>query len=549
MVKGLLTVTGGILKPNIILGLPFSSHRSIKWKVYDVQTSADGQPSPRVLPPFISEAGPAPRTQQAKSPLEIFYLFLTMAILESIVKQTILFAQTKGATFEFYLEELLAFIGLHIAMGLLKLPQIKDYWCTNEVISTPWFPAIMPRDRFFTIMRFLHLADSSKQKKAGEAGYDQLFKIRPLLDHLSAVFPRYYQPARELSIDEMMIGTRCRISFLQYMPKKPCKFGVKVWVLAEATTGYVLGFQIYTGAASPDEENASKGLAYRVVMHLMEPYQGKGHLLFMDNFYTSFDLVYDLKKKGTYSAGTVRSNRKNFPEALKVDKKTKKNVLEIGNFRFATFEDVTAVLWRDRRDVHVLSSMHNRSVETVMKRPKGGRDKVQIPCPTAIHDYNQFMGGVDLADQQLSYYSLTQRRTIKWWKKIFWRLVDIAIINSWIIFRKHNPQSKIKSQRDFRLELIVQLVQPLLDLKASPDCPSILKSYKGRKTASPDKRLLGKHFPYKTTQRGRCLVCSKHKSPTTGRKLDKKTKNFCPKCEVYLCLGSCFEHYHTKAQF
>ena len=520
-----------------------------------MQTSASGHPSPRVLPPFTSTAGPTPRTKQAKSPLEVFNLFVTVVILESIVKQTLLFAARKGAGAafsEFYLEKLQAFISLHIAMGLLKLPQIKDYWSTNEILSTPWFPAIMPRDRFFAIMRYLHLVDSVNQKKVGEVGYDPLFKVRPLLGHLSAVFPRYYQPARELSIDEMMIGTRCRVSFLQYMPQKPCKFGVKVWVLAEAKTGYVIGFQIYTGAALPvtsGKGNASKGLAYRVVMDLMEPYQGKGHLLFMDNYYTSFDLVYDLKMKGTFSVGTMRSNRKNFPEALKVDKKTRKNVLETGNFRFATFEDLTAVLWRDRRDVYVLSSMHNRSVETVMKRPKGARDKVPIPCPSAVCDYNRFMGGVDLADQQLAYYSLTQRKTIKWWKKVFWRLVDIAIINSWIIFRMNNPESKIKSQRDFQLELVRQLVQPLLSLKASPNCPIILQSSKGRTVVSPDKRLLGKHFPHKASQRGRCCVCSKHKSTTTGKRLDKKTKTFCPKCEVYICLGVCFERFHTVSKY
>lgn len=221
-------------------------------------------PSPRVLPPFTSNAGPTPRMEQAKSPVEIFQLFVTTVILESIVKQTLLFAAMKSSDFkEFYMEELLAFIGLNIAMGLLKLPQLKDYWCTNNIICTPWFPAIMPRDRFFTIMRYLHLVDSSKQKIAGETGYDPLFKVRPLLDHLSAVFPRYYQPARELSVDEMMIGTRCRISFLQYMLKKPCKFGVKVWVLAEANTGYVLGFQVYTGAVLPAtslEEHAQRGL-------------------------------------------------------------------------------------------------------------------------------------------------------------------------------------------------------------------------------------------------------------------------------------------------
>ena len=98
--------------------------------------------------------------------------------------------------------------------------------------------------------------------------------------------------------------------------------------------------------------------------------------------------------------------------------------------------------------------MHNRSVGTVLKRHKGGKEKVPIPCPTVVSDYNQFMGGVDLAVQHLSYYSLTQRRTIKWWEKVFWRLIDILIINSWVIFHTNMPDSKIKSQHEFRLELV-----------------------------------------------------------------------------------------------
>lgn len=531
-----------------MLSLLFSALYNRKWTKFDVQTSADGQPSARTLPQFSYPVGPTSRTKQATTPLEVFMLFVTVVVLESIVRQTLLFANVKGVAFsEFYLEELQAFIALNVAMGMLKLPEIKDYWCTNVILSTPWFSSIMPRDRFFTILRCLHLVDSSQQKKAGEPGFDALYKVRPLIDHFSAVFPIYYQPNREVSIDEMMIGTRCRVSFLQFMPKKPCRFGLKVWVLAEATTGYVLGFQIYTGAVLSAVSSAeTKGLGYRVVMDLMDPYQGKGHRLFVDNFYTSVELVSDLLKKGTFSTGTIRLNRKCLPEALK--ETARNNVLEIGNFQFATCDDITAVLWRDRRDVFVLSSMHNRSVEVVLKRPKGGREKIPIPCPSCICDYNRYMGGVDLADQQLSYYSLTQRRTIKWWKKVFWRLIDIAIINSWIVFRSNNSHSKIRSQRDFRLVLVGQLVQPLLDLKASPDCPQVLLSHKGRKASSTDKRLLGKHFAYKASTRDRCRVCSKRKS-STGKKLDTKTKNFCPKCDVFLCLGDCFERYHTKSMY
>jgi hypothetical protein len=138
------------------------------------------------------------------------------------------------------LEELQAFIGLNLAMGLLWLLQVSDYWSTVEIFQTPWFPAVMSRDRFFMLLRCLHLVNSTQQKNKGDVGYDPLYKVRPLIDHLSAVFPVYYHAGRELSVDEMMIGTRCRISFLQYIPKKPTKFGIKVWVNSEAKTGYVL---------------------------------------------------------------------------------------------------------------------------------------------------------------------------------------------------------------------------------------------------------------------------------------------------------------------
>ena len=78
-------------------------------------------------------------------------------------------------------------------------------------------------------------------------------------------------------------------------------------------------------------------------------------------------------------------------------------------------------------------------------------------------------------------------------KKSFWRMVDISILNSWIIFRSIFP-GKITSHRLFRIQLVHELVQPLLSLKASPDCPATL-SYKGLRPTNTEKRLLGKHFP------------------------------------------------------
>ena len=228
-------------------------------------------------------------------------------------------------------------------------------------------------------MRYLHLVDSTQQKKKGEVGFDILFKVWPLISHLAAVFSKYYRPGRELSIDEMMIGTRCRMSFLQYIPKKPTRFGIKVWVNSEAKTGYVLDFQVYTGAK---DDPIKKGLGYCVVTDLMEQYQGKGHCVFVDNFYTSPELFIDMLSLGTYCAGTIKTSRKDFPVQL-----IPNVTMAPGSFHFATVkDDLTAVWWCDRRDVYALSTMHNKSVVTVLKRPKGSREKRPLVCPSIIAD-------------------------------------------------------------------------------------------------------------------------------------------------------------------
>ena len=131
----------------------------------DVGTSTENQPPPRSLPQFHYPTGPSQETKRAVTPLQVFQLLFTTTVLVSIVHQTKLFASQKKVTLDFCLEELQAFIGLNIAMGVLRLPQVRDYWSTNEILATPWFPSVMSRDRFFLILRYLHLVNSTQQKK------------------------------------------------------------------------------------------------------------------------------------------------------------------------------------------------------------------------------------------------------------------------------------------------------------------------------------------------------------------------------------------------
>ena len=200
-----------------------------------------------------------------------------------------------GGTLDLTHNELLAFIGVFIAMGIIQLPAMSDYWSTSPITQVPWFSTIFIHKRFFLILANLDLVDSN-------AAIDEGNKLCNLMKTCNRSFIHSF-------IDERMIGTRSRISFIQYMPKKPKKFGTKLWVLCEAMTGYVLKFEVYTGKSNEAVVNT---LAHRVVFGLLENYLDRNHHLYIDNFYTSLKLIEDLEKRNMFTCDTIRKDHGNF---------------------------------------------------------------------------------------------------------------------------------------------------------------------------------------------------------------------------------------------
>ena len=119
--------------------------------------------------------------------------------------------------------------------------------CSRQRFIFTFHFQIMKRDRFSLLLRFLHLNDSSQYKKKGEPGHDPLFKLRPFIEPLFTNFQSCYTLSKEVCIDESMIAFKGRLSFLQYMPKKPTKWGLKAYVLADSKTGYLYNWYLYTG--------------------------------------------------------------------------------------------------------------------------------------------------------------------------------------------------------------------------------------------------------------------------------------------------------------
>ena len=215
----------------------------------------------------------------------------------------------------FTLGELYNFLSLVITMGIVSLPSIPSYWRTSWPFLNDGFRKVMSRDRFLLLLKFLHLSDNEKYISFGQAGHDRLYKIRPIITHLIAQFKSSYKPNQNCSIDESIISYKGRLSFLQYLPKKPHKWGIKAWVLADAKSGYTWNLDIYTGRS--DERDSNLPLSSHVVLSLAADLLGKGYNFFFDNFYTSPDLCKRLYQNNSGSCGTVRLNRKGIPDWFK----------------------------------------------------------------------------------------------------------------------------------------------------------------------------------------------------------------------------------------
>jgi hypothetical protein len=94
-----------------------------------------------------------------------------------------------------------------------------------------------------------------------------------------------------------------RLEIVQYMPLKPDKRGLKIWMMRTSHLGYTLtlNFDLYSGKM----DRSKKGLGYDVIFHL-----NKGHDIYFDRFFSSVDLMIDLQKGGFGASGTVVLNRK-----------------------------------------------------------------------------------------------------------------------------------------------------------------------------------------------------------------------------------------------
>ena len=483
-----------------------------------------------------SAVGPTHTLGDGARIIDFFLLFIPMRCIVLMCEMTNLYASQIQASLgkvdvawvPVVEADIKTFLGILIIMGLHKGLRMHSYWSNDEALGVLAIKKAMSRNRFAKIQQYFHLNDRHAELRKEDVGYDRLQKIRPLLSICKETFRANFNPARELSIDEGMVKFKGRLGFIQYMPMKPTKRGIKVWMLASPANGYTHEVDVYCGRS--DGMTAEHGLGYNVVMKLSTPYHGKGHHIFYDNFFSSVELLRDLLKKSTYACGTMRSNRRGYP--LKNVGKLRRGELQ---FRQTSDRTMVACAWQDKRTVHSLSSTSNPAlIETRRRAVAGVQDVVMKPQPIA--DYNRFMGGVDLADQLRQVHTIHQKHRM-WWKYLCFYLLDVSIVNAYIVY-KATPGVKSVSHLQFNTQLAHQLIGGRVHSGFRR-----AKAEQNVQVIASDNIGFNKLQPLSGRKRV-CVVCSRVGRRTAkGRRIE--TSYGCTACSAPLCRNKgCFDEHH-----
>lgn len=518
-------------------------------------------------PRFRPERVPGPQLNRTANytPLELFQLFFSTTVIDTLVKHTNANGKKKQQAQQKHWhtvtrEDMYSFLSLVLYMGMVPLKAMTDFWKGSKLYRLPFPSSVMPSNRFLAISRSLHINDpaveTANDLKKGTPGYDKLCRIKPLYEQILAACYTFFHPYQHISVDERMVATKARIGLKRYVRNKPTKWGIKLFVLADSSCGYTLNFFVDAGK---DPEPTGKGRSYDIVMRILNvPFLGKGYKLYVDNFYTSPALFRDLLSRKIWACGTLRPNMAGYPKKKGNDMTDK---TPRGTIRWIRQGELLFVKWLDARQVNMCSTMHKAYSNDItmrkVKNAKGEWTVKRVPIPGCIKDYNQHMGGVDLSDALISYYNVLHK-TLKWYKTLFYHFVDIATVNAFILHKemcKLQDRPELK-QKAFREQLILSLAgigsaprrsapqhHPGL-AAAAPAAPSPSRV---PDTTPPTSSHLPAYFVehmndvtprFRATLGRRTCVLCKRKSPV-----------YCSTCKKTLCftsLRNCYRDWHRS---
>lgn len=142
--------------------------------------------------------------------------------------------------------EIMALFGVLYLIGTRKSghANVRELWAKDGT-GIPIIRAAMGYKRFLFLLNCLRFDDRATREDRKK--FDKLAPIRSIFDSFVKNCKESYNPSEFVTIDEMLHRFRGRCSFVQYMPNKPAKYGLKMYALCDGKTLYCCNFEVYCG--------------------------------------------------------------------------------------------------------------------------------------------------------------------------------------------------------------------------------------------------------------------------------------------------------------
>lgn len=395
--------------------------------------------------------GPTRMCRNVYEPGLCFDLFITDEIVEEIVQWTNVEIAVKrqntmtSATFrDTNSTEFRALIGILTLSAAMKDNHLSTDELFDSTFSGTRYVAVMSRDRFDFLIRCLRMDDKSLRLPLRQE--DPFIPIRKVWELFITQCKMNYSPGEHVTIDEQLLGFRGRCPFRMYIPNKPNKYGIKIPMMCDNGTKYMLNAMPYIGRAT-NTNGLPQGEYY--IKELSRPIHGTNRNITCDNWFTSVPLAKSLllEPYKLTLVGTIRSNKREIPEELKNTRSR-----PVGTSMFCYDGCLTLVSYKPKpsKMVYLLSSCDEDGIIS----PTTGK-------PDMVMYYNQTKGGVDTFDQMCSTMSCS-RKTNRWPMTMFYGILNIAFVNSYVIYC-HNvlsKQDKTLNRREYMKKLSTQLTTP-----------------------------------------------------------------------------------------
>ena len=377
------------------------------------------------------------------------------------------------------------------------------------------------------------------QPSTNSPSYTPMYKVQEVLDYVLQRSKLGFEAGDALSLDESLVRAFGRIKFKVRIITKAARYGIKIYVLTDARTSYVMNVLVYTGQYTYNNNETNDEATKKTVkvcMELCKPYKGSHRVVYVDRFYTSLELIKALEKMNLYVTGTVMSNR--IPVNVRITKRSSEfKDMERGDHKMHTYEyekddgaksKCGLVCWKDKDIVYCLTNAINTEpTGHCFRRSQTG--KICISRPLAIQLYNNNMGGVDLADQRRLHCNSSLKGLHRWWLKLFFYVLDVGTSNALVLFNEATEKSYNIVQ--FKKELVYTFI--------------------GHKINTIPQEPVLEHSLMRGESRLKCVYCD------TLSNTSSRTRYYCgnPNCMLPLChidpgknIRDCFALAHANEQ-